>query len=174
MDQGLWLHVVEVLDALGALQAPADGVATVIGNLGLELVQDFVEGPALGELHDEKHVRRLRRGPEELDDVGMVDPGQLPELDQKRFMVVFRLEHLDGDVDVPPVAVQHDAEAAFAEDFALLDLLVVDLLDELGRGCRKNGPTRQKGRWLLSLTHGLDFMSPADHGLKFDPSVTEK
>ena len=70
--------------------------------------------------------------------------------------------------------VDDDAEAALAEDLTLLDLLVVDLLDELGRGCRKNGPTRRKGCWLLALTHGLDLSSPAGHGLLMDASVEFK
>lgn len=103
--------------------------------------------------------------------LGWSTRGKLSELDQEGLLIVFCLEHLDGDIDVAPVAVQHDPEAALAEDLALLDLVVVDLLNELGRGCRKNGPTRRKRHWLLTLTHGLDFSSPAGHGLKMEPAA---
>ena len=40
MDDGFGLHVVEVLHAGGALQAPADGVAAVIRNGRLDLVKN--------------------------------------------------------------------------------------------------------------------------------------
>ena len=43
MDDWLGTHVVEVLDAFGALQAPADGMPAVVRHGGLDVVQDCME-----------------------------------------------------------------------------------------------------------------------------------
>ena len=74
MDQRLRLHVVKVFHTFGALQTPADGVSGMVGNWRLELVQHFVQGAALGKLHDKKHVGWLGGSTIKFDDVGMVNP----------------------------------------------------------------------------------------------------
>ena len=153
MNEWLWFHVVKIFDALCTLQTPADRVPAVVRNLRLELVEDFIEGAALGKLHDEEHVGGLGGGAEKFDDVRVIDSGKLPQLDEEGLVFIFSLEYFDGHVSVAPPAVQHNAEAALTEDLALLDLVVVDLFDKFGRGWRKNGPTRGQGCRLLALAH---------------------